>query len=252
MCCFSGAVKQVSATRIFARREGTRQALVYSMTVSADQPVAMVLPLPVALPSREDAIEFVDLEGYPDFFDDMEAAFAVTELGLDAFRPGGIDFSNGALEVHDVGAFEASYVPTRNDFLRLDRRFRLPEALWDSLPAYRDYGFAVFKLKAGRNQDVHPMALWFPTRLPDGEVFFPTVHVHDGKDVPRWASFDHTLYVQSSADVADFYPSRQRADTHMDVARTCGLVDSRDPCFRLALGGNQRNADVIAQESPVG
>ena len=106
--------------------------------------------------------------------------------------------------VHDVGEFEASFVPTPADFNRLDERFRLPRSVWSALPDYADYGFAVFKLP--------PEALWLlhaPPRgwtelPPDGvrlprrnpsALFFPTVHVHDGA-VHAEADFDHTLYMQ--------------------------------------------------------
>lgn len=60
MCCFSGAVRHVEGTKIFARAlDPVRQALVYSMTLAADAPVAMVLPLPVA-----GELTFVNLEGF--------------------------------------------------------------------------------------------------------------------------------------------------------------------------------------------
>jgi hypothetical protein len=77
------------------------------------------------------------------------------------------------LVVHDLGDFEASFVPCLDDFERLDRRFCIPRSVWDELPVYQDYGFAVFKLKAsagrglwgfGRGSQkaatrkVHPMA----------------------------------------------------------------------------------------------
>jgi len=50
------------------------------------------------------------------------------------------------------------------------------------LPIYEDFGFAVFKLRAGLKR-IHSMALEFPRRDPKS-LFFPTVHVHDGHSVP--------------------------------------------------------------------
>ena len=93
----------------------------------------------------------------------------------------------------EVGSFVASFVPTVKDFSRLDEQFRLPDGTWDKLPAYKDYGFAVFKLKKGE-QKVHPMAFEFP-RADKTRLFFPTVHIHDGK-VHDQAGFDHVLYCQ--------------------------------------------------------
>lgn len=58
MCCFSGVVREVSRTRIFARATGGgRQVLAYSMTIAADHEVGMILPLPTA-----DIVDAVDIE----------------------------------------------------------------------------------------------------------------------------------------------------------------------------------------------
>ena len=72
MCCFTLPVEHVADTCIFARAEGAVQTLVYRMTYAAEQPLAMVLPLPVPPGSPEDALEFVDLESCADFFAQME------------------------------------------------------------------------------------------------------------------------------------------------------------------------------------
>jgi len=106
-----------------------------------------------------------------------------------------VELTEPTLQVHEVGSFEASFVPTLNDFDRLDSRFRLPEQIWHQLPIYEDYAFAVFKLKPGAKQ-IHPMAFEFPRRNID-QMFFPTVHIHDGK-VDVKAHFDHSLYCQAA------------------------------------------------------
>ena len=104
------------------------------------------------------------------------------------------------LVVHEVGSFEASFVPTRRDFSRLDQRFRLPDDVWQALLGYDDWGFAVFKLgPMSRLTGVHPMAFEFPQRDPD-RLFFPAVHVHNGRVEP-WATFDHRLYCQDVEDI---------------------------------------------------
>ena len=185
---------RVSGTSIFARREGSRQIVVYSMNLRSPSEAAMILPLPVrpGLPD-EHAHQFVALDGAPTLFDDLALLFAPTER-LGSPKGGGplrAQASRPRLVVKTVGSFDASYVPSVADFDRLDPRFRLPATVWSDLPAYGDYGFAVFKLKAGSAQ-VHPMALWFETRSAD-QLFFPTVHVHDGS-VHAEAAFDHALY----------------------------------------------------------
>ena len=71
MCCFSGPVEDVSDTKIFARLAGARQYLAYEMRFSAAADLAMVLPIPVVPGTGDDGVEFLSLEHYPDFFDDL-------------------------------------------------------------------------------------------------------------------------------------------------------------------------------------
>jgi hypothetical protein len=249
MCCFSKAVEHVSKTRIFARplADG-RQALVYSMRFAAAGDLAMILPLPVPVGSPEDALRFVSLEGYDDLFDDLRSAFPLTQmLGLPAPAPV-LRAAPQTLVVHDVGDFEASFVPTLADFARLDERFVLSPEVWAELPGYADWGFAVFKLRgdAGRQKSVHPMAFEFPRRDPK-QIFFPTVHVHDG-EVHAEARFDHVLYCQMRAetsDVSEWDRSDGPLDRFVDVERARGLVDGSSLCFRRELRGPLPNRDQV-------
>jgi len=76
MCCFSQPVRSVHSTNIFARpADERRQFLVYSMTLEARKELAMILPLPVKTPAAENDVEFIDLQGYPNFFTDLEQGF---------------------------------------------------------------------------------------------------------------------------------------------------------------------------------
>ena len=212
MCCFSQPVRFVGGTRIFARglTDG-KQALVYAMDVDIDTELAMVLPIPVPPGSPDDAVTFVSLEGYDRFFDDLAAAFPAMYAAVPQAKGG---LSRARLEapklvVHDVGAFEASFVPTRADFSRLDARFRMPDRVWDELVSVRDMGFAVFRLKpkskglfglgGGGRQRIHPMAFVFPRRDPHA-LFFPTLHVHDGH-APATARWLGELFARLGARV---------------------------------------------------
>src|ERR1043166_5091204 len=194
MCMFSGPVAHVSGTKIFARFKATAsnrasQYLVYSMSLHSDTAVAMLLPLAVGS-HAEDAVTFIALDGYPKFFEDMEKGFPQVYPQPDW---SGVWPASGPapslLEVHEVGDFIASFVPTLADFDRLDPRFRLPASTWDQLPQYQDWGFAVFQLQAtlghsatgkAKANSIHPMAFLFPTRMPEA-LYFPTLHIHDGK-----------------------------------------------------------------------
>ncbi len=249
MCCFSQSVKYVHATNIFARSGANgRQWLVYSMEYEAKTDLSMVLPIPVKAGSGENAVEFIDLKEYESFFADLLKGFP---MKMDS---GGIGCSKSAeksaagakLPVVQVGNFEASYVPTIKDFDRLDERFRLPPGSWSKLPGYRNFGFAVFKLKAGETK-VHPMAFSFPRANP-AELFFPTVHIHDGL-VHEQAFFDHVLYCQRDpADkwrVTDWRESPKLAKTFVKLDSTKGIVTGEQHCFQLRMRGTLKNEDTI-------
>ena len=258
MCIFAGSVHDVSSTAIFARRSHNgRQVLVYSMALTASTDVAMVLPLPVPPGSAEKAVRFIDLSAYPEFFDDLDRAFprktsvaTQSDVLLETFS------LQSNLVVHEVGSFEASFVPTRHDFSRLDQRFRLPDQVWRALPGYDDWGFAVFKLgPMSRPTGIHPMAFEFPQRDPD-RLFFPTVHVHNGRVEP-WATFDHQLYCQDVDEMRldrwywSFHSAFRWEQSSVALEEvivadhTAGIVRPDLPCHRVAITGSYPNADVV-------
>lgn len=247
MCCFSRDVKEVKNTRIFARvgPQGN-QVLIYQMSIRADEDVAMVLPIPVKAGQGEKAVRFFDLTGYPQVFEDLHKGFPVPSPTYDAGPFGGpVPAGRAVLSVVSVGAYDASYVPSIADFSRLDERFRLSADVWPQLPGYRDFGFAVFKLKAGKAQ-VHPMAFSFPTARPK-DLFFPTLHIHDGK-IHEKEHFDHTLYCQSSGqDLALWEESQQPAVTFAKCGLTHGMVRPDQHVYRRSLQGKLVNADIVAK-----
>jgi hypothetical protein len=246
MCCFSRPVKLVADTNIFARgsKEG-RQFLVYSMQFSALEDLAMILPIPVPGDTKETAVRFINLEKYPEFFTDLRAGFPILRtIGGPRLAAG--KAAPPKLAVVEVGSFEASFVPAIKDFARLDERFRLPEGVWEKLPQYRDYGFAVFKLRKGASK-VHPMAFEFPRARPE-QLFFPTVHIHDGKVHTR-AGFDHALYCQRSGNdnlqITEWQESLQPAGLFMKVKKAQGLLEPDEHCYLKELRGQHKNEDVI-------
>jgi hypothetical protein len=249
MCCFSGNVRSVSNTRIFGRllSEG-RQALIYSMSLDTPTAVAMILPIPVAAGSGEEAVRFVSFEKYANVFSDIARTFSRPKPLPDARnrmtpRPA----AAAPLKVESVGAFNASFVPTIKDFSRLDAQFRLPDGVWEKLGSYATYGFAVFKLREGRHEDIHPMAFSFPTAL-SGKLFFPTVHIHDGK-VHKEADFDHTLYAQTASGRAPtlfgWEESEKIASADVRMGEAQGLIDGPGHFFRRRMNGSLKNVDVI-------
>lgn len=252
MCCFTIPIKSVKTTRIFARAwEKERQFLVYSMQVEADAPVAMILPLPVNPGTGEDGVTFINLKEYPEFFHDLQRGFPRKEQRAKSDHNWRAMPASAAmpLRVAQVGNFEASFVPTINDFSRLDARFRLPDGVWEKLPGYHDYGFAVFKLKPGL-QDVHPMAFSFPRR-DLRFLFFPTVHIHDGK-VHQDADFDHTLFAQPREgeflkfdQSYDWQESAGHARSFMQLAKAQKLIEADQHCYRRTMNGQLPNKDTF-------
>lgn len=255
MCCFSGPVHDVTKTRIFARLiEPKRQALAYQMSLDTPADVAMILPIPVIPGSGEKAVQFIDLSGYEYFFSDLAKGFPTrSDSKWDYAAPLA---AAGSLQVHSVGSFEASFVPTIKDFARLDKRFRLPDGTWDKLSQYANYGFAVFKLKKG-NSKIHPMAFSFPSSLASkSQLFFPTVHIHDGK-VHEKEKFDHILYAQTwpKAGLSSRQGWRESpalAASFTKPEKSKGLLWKAGHVYQRKLSGMLPNQDAIGQAVAIG
>ncbi len=263
MCCFSpvtasmswlgrlfGAGRvHVSDTSIFARLESPdTQLLVYSMTLSVRTEVAMILPVPTPPSASEDALSFIDLHAHPRMFTELAQLFDLpAPQAKSSATP--LRFAPPSyLKVHQVGSFVASFAPRRSDLARLEPRFRLPDAVWDSVPAARDFGFAVFQLVAGDHQ-IHPMAFRFHTR-DASRLFFPTIHIHDGR-VHAHASFDHALYYQHPRVAQP--PTGPVLPAFVDGAQVAfmsprsdyaGVVNPAQPLLRRTLRGRLPNRDT--------
>ncbi len=213
----------------------------------------MILPLPVPVGSSDDAVTFIDLSVYPQLFDDLVKGlrnFPARREGWSG-RPGYSGGVRGRIAVVGVGDFEASFVPSISDLDRLDPCFRLPTEIWSQLPSYERWGFAVFKLKSG-HQRIHPMAFAFPRANP-GELFFPTVHIHDGEVRPV-AHFDHALFCQRSALIRrDDWPGKEwthstAARDFVDIDKAGGLIDGARHVYRRRIQGRAPNRDVHVED----
>jgi hypothetical protein len=179
MCCFSQPVLSVNNTQIFARLSGNgTQYLAYQMSYESRDENAMILPLPVKQPANNRTLTFIDLKDYDGFFDDLANGFpfhSPPSIGCSAHIDRALRHD---LEVFEVGNYIASFVPTIDDFDRLDSKFTLPNDIWANIPGYESFGFAVFQLAAGSLKP-HPMCFEFQSA--SGDLFFPTVHIHDGE-----------------------------------------------------------------------
>jgi hypothetical protein len=259
MCCFSSRT-QVSHTQIFARRtEGASQILVYQMSYQSDSPTAMILPLPVKLPAAEGSVRWKNLKEHGGFFDALAAGFPslATENAKEPVAAAAVP---RGIAVHEVGDFEASFVPSVADFDRLDPRFSIKKDVWDRIPSYKDYGFAVFQLKSNAGTP-HPMAFEFDSRLSD-TIYFPTVHIHDGQ-VHAEDQFDHLLYLQERAldAKAAAYQGPDKPDATTGLVRSdraastfgdlgAGVLDGNLLVHRMAIHGQHANVDTLVSASP--
>ena len=256
MCIFSLPVLSIGDTRIFARLSGSgTQFLVYQMTYESATENAMILPIPVRQDAKEDSLRFINLEEYGGFFESLDSGFPV--IGNFSIGCGGFarNDSKDNIRVQEVGSYVASFVPSLDDFDRLDERFVLPREIWNQIPNYKDFGFAVFQLKDG-NREPHPMAFEFETRN-EKELFFPTVHIHDG-EVHEQERFDHVLYMQHAgldsrtgsyvdADVRDRSTGVIRSDRiaseFCNIHKTQGVVQADLLVHRQLVIGEHENVD---------
>lgn len=252
MCIMSQHVEDISNTSIFVSDLGRGvHCTVYEMKVDTRVPVAMILPVPILQGQGEDALKFVNLQGYPDFFKDMEKLYPVPKT-LGVVGVAGGFRSRNPLKAHDVGDFIASYAPNRASMLRLDAQFRLAHNIWNSLPDYSNFGFAVFQIKPGQeSKKIHPMAYTYPAENPE-ELFFPTVHVHDGSNVEAQSSFDHKLYTQASPNFqfvhstpASWEASKPYPESVVDMEKAQGLLRPAAQVIRRKIYGTYPNADYV-------
>lgn len=257
MCIFTKPVISVNNTQIFARLTSRcTQYLAYQMNYESRDENAMILPVPVRAPAAESSLRFLDLEPYPELFRDLERGFpfrpsASIGCGMMLSAPK----SARNLVVQKVGNYIASFVPKLADFDRLSEQFRLPAATWNSLPRYKDFGFAVFQLAAG-NLKPHPMAFEFESA--SSSIFFPTLHIHDGA-IHDEEDFDHVLYLQHAALDGRVYGyrnsetcdpatglirSENEANNFCKTEKAKGIVDGNLLVHRQILRGTQRNQDT--------
>ena len=261
MCIFSQPVTSVNNTQIFARLSGKgTQFLAYEMNYESRDPNAMILPVPVKQAANDKSLVFIDLENYETLFDDLDKGFPFRSSRGIGCSSGPVCASADALQVFEVGNYIASFVPTLADFGRLDPKFTLPEEVWEKIPGYENFGFAVFQLAAGKVKP-HPMAFEFQT--VNDELFFPTIHIHDG-EVHKSEKFDHVLYMQHAgldSKVGDyrnshvedfttgFVRSVDQASSFCSVDKSANLIDGNLLVHRKFVQGKFPNTDTVFKPS---
>lgn len=230
MCIFSGAVSNVSTTKILVspvyqaeivtrrERETVRkfkkpvgkpmQLVVYSNKVVLDpndrdnvtgvrNGAAMILPFPLIKGYNRVAV--LDMSRYTNFFDDVELLFPLTRSSNGDMIAYDMELANsqGMISVMDIGSYKASIVPKYHDFARLQfGEFNLDSSVSKLLERYysRDYGFVVCILKP--QATYHPFAYVHELRS-NGELFVPTRHYHgDHENTPYNSSLSRSAFSQ--------------------------------------------------------
>jgi hypothetical protein len=225
---FFGKVARAANTRIFARPTlDARQYLVYQMEYEAATDVVLVLPLPTPPATATEAVRFVDLSGYPAIFQDLANGFPIARAA-------------GSSNPSRMGTFEALFLASRAALGELDSNYQIPDSVWDRLPEYHDYGFAVFKLMGDDARTVPPIALEFPVRNPN-LLYFPTAQIGQGS-VEQDTYFDYDLFCQARVG---WMRSYDFAQSFMDVGAAEGVVDPNQRVERFTVLGMHPNSDIV-------
>src|ERR1044071_8011007 len=96
------------------------------------------------------------------------------------------------------------------------------------------------------------VAFSFPRRNTK-TLFFPTVHIHDGK-VHSEAEFDHVLYCQPSEHetlkLREWRESDRLANAFMKMGKAKGLIVAGQHCYQKKMQGTLPNRDTFVSLAP--
>ena len=213
---------------------GNTQLTVYSNHASTGAGNAMILPVPTTRNLR-----MVDMTDFEKIFTDIDAYFPDDSLGMfDAMTLS--TNSRSRLEVHQVGSYRASIVPSLADLDRLDDEFNLSasnvrEVLKDH---YANFGFVVCRLSTG-SRTYEPFA--YVHEYVD-EMFVPTRHYHGG--APEAKSFwDHAIYAVGCLMSDSAHANRPSVEVAM-LCRHAEIVPLNMSMSKVSIDGYYDNYDV--------
>jgi hypothetical protein len=223
-----------------------KQFLVYSMNYRVGEDLAMVLPLPVPVGSKEDAVQFIDLHGYGEFFADLQSGFPVA--ASDKRRPLSRSMPSHCRQRRSRwfrSAASKRRLCRRSKTLRASMLgFACRTGFGTSCPPTKSRGLRCSSCARMPARCIR-WRLRFLAPIAS-KLFFPTVHIHDGK-VHDTAHFDHSLYCQVGSQygkTTGWEETPQLASAFVKVAATKGIVDGSAHCYRKTILGNQKNQDT--------
>lgn len=165
MCIMASPVVSVTNTRIFAGSDPRlgRQVTVYAMAVQLQSRTgkgnAMILPVPIGT-EGPGSIELIDLTALPDFFMPLDELFKPRTRSLSKGVSRGMDDD---LEVHKVGSYDVSIVPSVDDVKRLNRQvFEVSADTEHTLRSSYPVGFAFLVAQLRESGEFHPLAYTHP------------------------------------------------------------------------------------------
>ncbi len=207
MCIILTQVESVTNTQIYisSSKDRTRQLVIYTNTVDSPLENAMILPVPNPL-----SVELLNFKHYKDIFEDCNKCFKHIDdhrydSGMRSLYASASLPHRPPLPVYTVGSYQASIVPSFDDFDRLNMKilrvnpqvFTLLKDTYDS-----SFGFIVCQLRTGSHQ-YHPFA--YTHNIHSSRLLFtPTLHYHLGESSVT-ADWDHTIY----SPMTDLYTTGQ-------------------------------------------
>ena len=200
MCLISDDIESVSNTNILVapNYNNTRQLVVYSNYINnISESNAMVLPIP--LPQ---SIQFIDLSGYKNLFDDCAKCFYNPHKSFlnNSFSTKSYNTKDDSplplpLQVFNVGSYQVSIAMNLEQIKNVDSKvFILSPTLKQTLETfyYQPYwGFIICKLNSGPEM-YHPIA--YSHQIIDSKIYIPTRHYHQEvkwADANKWALGTH-------------------------------------------------------------
>ena len=256
MCIITQTVRDVSKTRIYTtlNKKGTHQVLVYQNFVDTpSKSNTMILPVP-----NPDSLVFINMEEYPEFFDDCQRCFKQQRdhdmlLRSCAFSPSYTE----SLPVYNLGSYSLSVAKTWHDLERANRDvFAFPEELPPLLRRKYDshFGFLLCRLRQGAHT-YHPLA-YIHEKDPCRLLFVPTFHYHvhsNGKGDTVSADWDHTIY-SSGTDLDSTWEDKVICDTTRPVKWQVFPHDfwysAAKPMNRWTKHGDWKNKDLWLSPKP--
>lgn len=240
---------RVAKTKILAMlsKDRQRQLIVYSNEVQTNiKNNVMILPVPNKDGNSDKSIKFVDLSSYPNIFDDCRSSFASPMF----LSTNSVSFSlSRSIAIVDVGSYQASIVPSIDEFVFLNSLFKIPENVIEILKKYyaKNFSFIVCKLREGEVK-YHPFA-YYHELLRHNTLFIPTRHHHPhsigGTHVEEAISdWDHAFYAANVTNDSE----RPFTSCRIDMKKLPSFfnypIDSMSEWSRTGL---KKNEDVMVE-----